>query len=142
MVGAHGKGKVIIQELGKYRGKKIITYEMTDFIGGMRRIPRTSKGTFEMQDIKVTSTKHFKICRLLGRKGKGFVIMKQMTENGIKLYGWTITEGRMKVIKEEDIGRFASLETLGKPAPVSQPASLLSEPDLTSVGVSQIQNGT
>lgn len=105
MVGAHDKGKAIIQELGKYGGKKIITYEMTDFIGGMKHIPRTSKGTFEMQDIKVTSMKHFKICRLLGRKGIGFVIMKQESpnENGVKLYGWTIREGKMKVIKEDDL---------------------------------------
>jgi hypothetical protein len=99
MVGIHDKGKAIIQELGKIGGKKIITYEMSDFIGGMRRIPRTVKGTFEMQDNKVVSMKHFKICRILGRKGTGFVIVKQ-EEN---TYGWKIKEGRMKPMKDEEI---------------------------------------
>jgi hypothetical protein len=103
MVGAHDKGKAIIAELGKFEGKKIITYEMSDFIGGMRHIPRSSKGSFEMQDNKVVSMKHFKICRLLGRKGVGFVIMKQIIGDTERLYGWKIREGKMKVMEEKDI---------------------------------------
>lgn len=103
MVGSHDKGKAIISELGKFEGKKIITYEMSDFIGGMRHIPRLSTGTFEMQDNKVVSMKHFKICRLLGRKGIGFVIMKQIIGDTEKLYGWTIREGKMKVMEEDKL---------------------------------------
>ena len=97
--GPHDKGKRIVAELGKYGGRKIITYEMSDFIGGMRHIPRLTRGSFEMQDNKVVNVKHFNICRLLGRKGIGFVIVKQED----KLFGFTLREGKMKPMKDEDV---------------------------------------
>jgi hypothetical protein len=127
MVGIYSKGTIIVEELGKFKGHKVMIYEMNDFIGGLKRIPRSSNGQFEMQDGKVVGgTKHFNICRMLGRKGTGYVIMKVLGESGTteKICGWTIRNenvrpvllaggkvkllGQMKVMEENKLKEIMS----------------------------------
>lgn len=93
-------GKDIVDQLGSFEGKKIITYEISDFIGGTRHIPRFSKGEFEMQDKRVTSMKHFNICKVLGRyKGVGKLSMK--IEGKEDVFEWIIRDGGLKKVKRD-----------------------------------------
>ena len=105
-------GKSIVDELGKFAGKKTIEYEISYFIGGIRKIPQTVKGTFEMQDRRVTSMKHFNICKLLGRyKATGKLFMRIEGKDDI-VYGWKIADGRLKLLKKDEPARSVKVEVV------------------------------